>query len=521
VGQVRKDILNGWKEIGGYVCRDIRTVERWEKQRGLPVRRVPGAGRATVYALISELDEWLENSKPESADASAELVSGSAVSQPFYPPSRPRWTETPSATSSRVEYFPAISATEVQTLIEENGAAAALKSLPAPAANAHAKPTASRRRWIAGVTLAVAAGLLFLLASPLLRSHAKPSAAPSPNRLDLAGNIAGVPYRSKVPGVDDLYLRGIYFGEQRTSESLERSRDDFSAAIAKDPTYAPAYAGLSNTYNLLREYSVMPDAEAYPKAKAAAEQAIALDPKLPQAHASLGFIDFFWSWDSAGAEREFKTALTLDPSSVIAHHWYGSMLIHEARYSEAIDQLDMAQRLQPTSAAILSTRALALGLSGHRSEAIDMLQDVLNETPAATSPHSILAILSQIQPRDPVRFLNETRQAAEIRRSAELLQIVTAAEAAYQSGGEDAMWQAILTTEERLHPGTANRTYLMADADAALGHNDDALADLAEVARRHEGTLIGLKIDPNLEALHQDPRYRRLLASAGLPPFPH
>src|SRR5580700_6989228 len=72
MSQVRKDILNGWKEIGGYVCRDIRTVERWEKQRGLPVRRVPGAGRATVYALIPELDEWLENSKPELTDPVAD-----------------------------------------------------------------------------------------------------------------------------------------------------------------------------------------------------------------------------------------------------------------------------------------------------------------------------------------------------------------------------------------------------------------------------------------------------------------
>ena len=72
MNQVRKDILNGWKEIGGYVGRDVRTVERWEKLRGLPVRRVPGAGRATVYALISELDEWLANSKPEGASLPAD-----------------------------------------------------------------------------------------------------------------------------------------------------------------------------------------------------------------------------------------------------------------------------------------------------------------------------------------------------------------------------------------------------------------------------------------------------------------
>src|SRR5580704_14807423 len=75
MSRVRKDILNGWKEIGGYVCRDIRTVERWEKYRGLPVRRVPGAGRATVYALISEVDEWLASAKLDEPDDSSRAIS--------------------------------------------------------------------------------------------------------------------------------------------------------------------------------------------------------------------------------------------------------------------------------------------------------------------------------------------------------------------------------------------------------------------------------------------------------------
>ena len=233
-----------------------------------------------------------------------------------------------------------------------------------------------------------------------MRSHAKSAAASTSARPQYtpASNASSsdVPYRSQVPGVDDLYLRGIYRYEQRTPDSLGHSLDDFSAAIAKDPNYAPAYAGLANTYNLMREYSVMPESEAYPKAKAADEHALALDPKLPQAHASLGFIDFFWSWDTTAAEREFRTALTLDPSSVLAHHWYGSMLTHEGRYSEAIQQLDLAQRLQPTSAAVLSTRALALGLSGRRGEAVDLLQDAINENPAASSPHEMLVILSDM-----------------------------------------------------------------------------------------------------------------------------
>ena len=522
VSQVRKDILNGWKEIGGYVCRDIRTVERWEKQRGLPVRRVPGAGRATVYALISELDEWLANSKPEGKELAADGLDGEISSEPvsrFSSSPQPQWAEGKTVSSPVPEQFPARSATEGKPTLEESGPVP-IERRRKPVAAGLPYPAARRRTLIAGVTMAVAASLVCVLAWPLVRSHAKPAVERGPYGLEPGGKSSGAPpYRSQIAGVDDLYLRGMYFYEQRTPDSLTHSLDNFSEAIGKDPNYAPAYVGLANTYNLLREYSVMPDAEAYPKARAAAERAVALDPKLPQAHASLGFIDFFWSWDTVGAEREFRTALALDPSSVLAHHWYGSMLTHEGRYREAIEQLDLAQRLQPTSVAILSTRALALGLSGHRGEAVDMLQDVASGTPAAASPHNVLAILSRVQPRDPARFLEETRRVAELRHRDEMLQVASAAEPAYRSGGENAMWAAILATEERVHPGAGNRTMLMVDAETALGRNDAAFADLAQIAQRREPELIGVVLDPTLLPLHRDPRFGKLIAAMGLPPL--
>jgi tetratricopeptide (TPR) repeat protein len=330
--------------------------------------------------------------------------------------------------------------------------------------------------------------------------------------------MSEVRYRAQVPGVDELYLQGIYFYEQRTPESLGRAEDDFSSAIARDPDYAPAYAALANTYNLLREYSVMPDQEAYPKARTAAEHAVALDPRLPDAHASLGFIDFFWSWDTVNAEREFQTAIALDPSSVLAHHWYGSMLTHEGRYQEAIEQLDLAQRLEPTSAAILSTRALALGLSGHRGEAVDMLQDLIIETPGVSSPHAILSTLSRVEPQDSARFLFEMRRAAELRHSDEMLQVAAAGESALHSGGDSAMWTSILATEERLHPGASNRTFMMAVAETALGRREAAFADLAQLSQRHDPALMGVIVDPTLSPLRRDKRFGDLVASMGLPP---
>jgi hypothetical protein len=497
VSQVRTDILNGWKEIGRYVGRDTRTVERWEKQRGLPVRRVPGAGRATVYALITELDEWLERSKPEAAEPAANgHADDSSIAMTFSPSGVEQLAVIPSA---QLDVTPA------------------RHERPRILGNAQGWLTSGRWPLIERIAIVVAVSLAFLLISPVVRSHANPTVRLSKYSSDSGERLSIVSYGSKISGVNELYLQGIYAYEQRSPESLQRALDDFSNAIAKDPDYAPAYSALSITYNLVREYSVMPEAEAYPKARAAAEHAVALDPRLSDAHASLGFIDFFWSWDTVSAEREFRTALALDPSSVLAHHWYGSMLTHEGKYEEAMEQLDLAQRLEPTSAAILSTRALALGLNGHRSEAVDMLQDLIGETPGASSPHAILMTLSRVEPQDSARFLFEMRRTAELRNNDEMLQVATAGEAALRSGGESAMWSGILATEEQLHPGASNGTFLMAEAETVLGRYDAAFADLGQMAQRHDPTTMGIILDPTLSPLRRDRRFGQLIASMGLP----
>lgn len=526
MSQVNKDILNGWKEIAAYLGRDRRTVERWERHRGLPVRRMPGAGRATVYALISELDEWLASSKPDEPDTpdqeqSAARSTSATLSalQPQTPAHDPAQSQTGGFAETANDF-------EISSQ-----AFSPLSAIAPPAATAE-KPTSPpatvRWKWIAASTVVAALVFFFVLVLPNLRRYLNPgpqrarSNPDSGQRLNTDIAAAGTVLRnhSRVAGVDDFYLAGIYSSEQRTPETLERAEQDFESAIAKDPNFAPAYAALANTYILLREYYVMPDEEAFTKAKAAAQHAVALDPRLSEAHASLGFIDFFWSWDSAGAEREFRTALSCDPSSANAHHWYGSILTHEGRFQQATEQLNIAQQLEPTSAAILSTRALALGLNGHRAEAVDMLEELISESPGVSSPHAILATLSRIEPPDWGRYLEEMRRAAELRQSDERLQVADAAEPAFRSGGARAMWTAILATEEKLHPASADRTFLMIDAEAALGKNDAAFADLNQLAQRHETDVRGILIDPTLAPLRRDRRFQQLLQAVGLPPLP-
>lgn len=479
----KKDILQGWKDIAAYVSRDVRTVKRWEKQRGLPVRRMPGAGRANVYALIPDLDSWLSSTGP--IDPEAEIQADLADTDE---------TETDT---------PAIAAPEQPA------------TLPEPQPEQVAAPASRGRRWtylLAGI-LCVGA----IAAVALVRSHRHGQTLGDVPPFDPTQTVRTVKYSSKVPGVDALYLRGIYFYEQRTPDTLDRALKCFQQAIDQDPGYAPAYAGLAQTYNLIREYSMMPEAEAYPKAKAAAQRAIALDPQLSEAHASLGFVEFFWDWNASAAERDFQTAIALDPNSALAHHWYASMLTHEARYKESLAQLDLAQRLQPTSTSILSDRAFALGLSGHRNEAADILQEVENDDPSSPSPHRILGGISLVEPRDIPRYLDEIRRFATLRHNTSQLRLLDEMDRAFRTGGAPAMWRTQLAAEERLHPSPNDRTYNMASAEAALGDKDACLRDLAQLAARREPSMIGIMIDPTMAAVREDPRFGPIAASVGLP----
>lgn len=206
MGRVRKDILNGWKEIGAYVCRDIRTVERWEKHRGPPVRRVPGAGRATVYALISEVDEWLVSAKIDETDDPAGVET----------PAPPIVKETVAA--------PGEDAASESTID-------LLEQTPPSPPLASSYPSRFSLRSIA-VGLGVAAVIAVLFAAVWPRMVQARRGGPTHTEVsydsDTSRTPPSIPYRSKVNGVDDLYLSGLYSYEQRTPAALQQARSNTS-----------------------------------------------------------------------------------------------------------------------------------------------------------------------------------------------------------------------------------------------------------------------------------------------------
>jgi tetratricopeptide (TPR) repeat protein len=473
------DILQGWNAIAEFLNCDVRTAKRWETDRGLPVRRTrrtPGVGRANVHAVVSELEAWIAAAKSTN-------------------------DTQPNLTADESKEF------RVEHTVEHT-------EDPTPALTPQLTAPPHRRRWVIAavvVTVSLAAATLAVWAhSRKADSTASARVArESVNHSVLAMSSAG-------PNVIELYLHGSYLFEQRTPETLAQAKSDFAQAISTDQSYAPAYAGLAKTYDLLREYSTMPSKEAYPLAKAAALRAIALDPQLPDAHAALGYEEFFWEWNGAEAEREFQRAIALDANCAIAHHWYGAMLMHQARYADAIRELDRAQALEPASAGVLGTRAYAIGLSGRRAEAADMVQDILTRVPDSAPLHFILAQLSLQQPRDIPRYLDELRKFAKLRHSDDEMRLIDAVVPVYRREGEQAMWRAMLHANQQQH-GATHPTYLRAQLEVALGMKNAALRDLAELQRDHDPQMIGLDIDAMLAPLRDDPQFGQLVAEVGLP----
>ncbi len=475
--------LDTWKEIGAFFGRDERTVKRWEVTRGLPVHRVPGGGRANVYANTDELIEWLKGK---------------------------------SATEDSASITVAPAASEAQPSPEAPGGAKG---------NAQDAAKGGRRigdRREATDNLGAASQWQKTLYAVLILAILAMSGILIVTRRNSSARAARTATSASVPHVVDseakqFYLNGIYYFNKRTPETLNQAVDLFTQAVVRDPQYAEAYVGLADCYDLLREYSVMPAAEAYPRAQAAAKRAIALDDSLSGAHSSLAFVDFYWSWDVAGAQREFERALELDPKSVLAHHWYATFLLALGRLPESLQEIDKAQQLDPMSAAILSDKGLILFHNGQKEQAIALLKQVETTEPDFLSPHNYLAIIYFMQ-GDYGQYLAEATKSATLLHDERRLAIMSASEKGFASGGSHGMLNAMLKEQMRLHENGQESAYNLATTYAALGQKKEALDNLESSYEKREPEMLSIRIDPWLDNLHDEARYRQILAKIGLPP---
>ncbi len=485
--------LDGWKEVAGYLRRGIRTVKRWEAERRLPTHRVPGGGRPSVYAFTNELDDWLHTREGVELEG---------------------LSDEPDSPESRPDLFPA--APPAEPLGAFNPSNASAFGLPLPRS----------RRWsvaVAVVALALVASVVFAATIPGVRSRlsqALPVLFPREQQ-PAAPSSSQVPSDAEKKLARDLYLKGRYEWNQRTPDSLNQALDSFTQAIVHDSSYAPAYAGLADTYDMLRQYSTMPDNDAYTRAINAARKAIELDDSLSEAHRALAYAEVYGTWDLVDADKEFQRAIELEPKDPVARRWYANAFAMPGRYQQSLEQLDIAQQLDPTSQTTLADKGILLFYAGKQKEGIDLLNEVERINPEFRSPHAYL-MLVDFDLRDFPGYLREGQKTAEIMSDPELKDIMASAQKGYLRGGASGLLSALFAKQNEYYTqGKLSRTAL-ARTCTMMGKKQEALRLLEEASTRHERDVLTCLSDPELITLQNEPRYQALAKQLNslLPPYP-
>ncbi|HEY8186956.1 MAG TPA: protein kinase, partial [Pyrinomonadaceae bacterium] len=310
-----------------------------------------------------------------------------------------------------------------------------------------------------------------------------------------------------------LYLKGRFYWNKRTGDSLKKSIEYFNQAIEKDPSFALAYAGLADCY--LVPANPLPPREKMPKAKAAAMRALELDETLAEAHTSLARVAHVYTWDWPGAEKEFKRALELNPRYATAHQWYGGYLETMGRYDEAMAERKLAQELDPFSLVINFEAGLAFYFARNYDQAIDQFQKTLELDPNFLPAHGSLAAAYEqkgMYDKATAEFKDLTFKGSEWPMGVATLGHIYAV-----SGKKDEAQAVLNQLKDR-----SSQEYVPANSIAlvyaGLGDKDQAFAWLERAYEERAFAIAqGLKRDPRWDSLRSDPRFADLVRRIGVP----
>ena len=328
--------------------------------------------------------------------------------------------------------------------------------------------------------------------------------------------------RSVDPEAYDLYLRGRYYWNQRNPAGIKQSIAYFQQAIAKDASFALAYSGLADAYNISNIIGAYTSKESLPQARAAAEKAIQLDPSLAEAHAALGMEKSHYEFDFPGAQREFLKAIELNPNSAYAHFFYSNCyLMPMGRTAEAIAENERALALDPLSMPINNFMGMSYAMAEDYEKSYQQYQRTIAMDPTFPLAHEYFSGL--------LITMGRYEQAIQEKEQSELLGGMSPKEAAaeanasreaFRAGGPKGYWQQILgmilARQERGQESVAAST--MVALYALVGDKDKAFTWLDKAYDAREGASITLlKCDPYFKNLRGDSRFSAMLRRMGLP----
>ncbi len=304
-----------------------------------------------------------------------------------------------------------------------------------------------------------------------------------------------------------LYLQGLFYWNKWTQADFKRAAEFFTQAAQKDPRYALSYAGLADAYSMLGDAGYLPPSEAWPKAKAAAMQALDIDDTLPEAHASLGLVKEHFEWDWTGAEREFRRAIELNPNSATAHHWYGDFLANMGRSEEGLRETKKAQELDPLSLIINTTLAKQLYLAGKNDQAVEQLRKVLD----------IDAKFAPARPLLEEVYAGMGKQKEAVAEREKILSLSGSPELAasieedFSKGGYKGVLQSWLDGLTEISKYGYISPYNIAQAYMRMGEKEKTFSWLEKAYEEHDSGLVSLAVEPMFDPIRSDPRFKDLL----------
>jgi serine/threonine-protein kinase len=302
----------------------------------------------------------------------------------------------------------------------------------------------------------------------------------------------------------DLYLRGLYFWNLRTKESLTRAAEFFRAAIQADPAYALAYAGLADALEIRTGYAWIRGGEARAQAKGAALRALELDPDLGEAHASLGMI-LVDEYQLPRALDHYRKAIALRPDYATAHHWYATALASVGQVDEGRRQIDEALRLEPTSRIINTNAGVVAVMARDFTRAEAAYRSALELAPDFEYARSQLAMLYAVEGRK-AQALAEVEKVSPNGEYRTTIPIVFAMAGRREEAERLARELEDLSTREYVPPS------LLADVWVALGDREKAIAALRRACREKDGAWgLYVKVDPIYDGMRSDPRFGEIL----------
>ena len=309
----------------------------------------------------------------------------------------------------------------------------------------------------------------------------------------------------------ELYLKGRFHQSKRTQDDLLRSIDYFKQAVAKDPNYALAHSGISDSYSYLGNHGFLPPREVSPEAKAAAVRALEIDARLAEAHTSLAYVKVNYDWDWAAAESEFKQAIELNTSYTRAHSLFAAFLSGQGRFEEALGEMKSALELDPLSIYDNTNLGWHLHMARRLDEAIEQFRKTIEMDQSFAQAHLWLG------------EAYETKQMYE--------QAISELKKAVYGGGPSAMAALGHALAVAGRTGEARRSlrqleelakeryvssYDVAVILTGLSEKDQAFVRLGEAYEQRDGWMaFWLKVDPRLDPLRSDARFRDLLRRVG------